>query len=95
MNSNCHTHMTPTRTSSPTPRSTAAHPQQPSTSTVPPGDHLLTTREAAVIIKVSVEALNKWRQRGLGPTFIKYPSGAVRYRLSVVLQFVNDCTAKR
>ncbi len=46
-------------------------------------------------MKMSVDALKKWRPRGSGPDFVKYPTGAVRYRLSVVLQFVNDCTAKR
>ena len=37
----------------------------------------------------------KWRQRGTGPAFIKYDSGAVWYQLSVVRQFVSDCKAKR
>ena len=62
---------------------------------LPPGDPLLTTREAAVILNVSEATLKKWRQRGRGLAFIKYHSGAVRYRLSVVLQFVSDCTAIR
>lgn len=69
--------------------------QQPPALTVPPTDPLLTTKEAAVILKVSVDTLKKWRQRGRGPAFIKYESGTVRYRLSVVLQFVSDCTPDR
>ena len=71
-------------------------PKQPPTlNMLPPGDPLLTTREAAVILNVSEATLKKWRQRRVGPAFIKYGSGAVRYRLSVVLQFVSDCTAIR
>ncbi len=62
---------------------------------VPIWDPLLTTRETGVVMKVSVEALKKWRQRRVGPPFIKYPTGAVRYRLSAVHKFINDCTAKR
>lgn len=73
----------------------AACQQRPRTPTVAPEDPLLTTREAAVIMKVSVDSLKKWRQRGVGAAFIKYESGAVRYRLSVVLRYVSDCTAKR
>ncbi len=46
-------------------------------------------------MNVSVETLKKWRQRGLGPAFIKYHNGAVRYSLIVVLQFVSDCTIER
>lgn len=72
----------------------AARQQRPRTPTVAPEDPLLTTRDAAVIMKVSVDCLKKWRIRGVGPAFIKYDSGAVRYRLSVVLQYVSDCTAK-
>lgn len=72
-----------------------ARQQRPRPSTVVSEDPLLTTREAAVILKVSVDALKKWRQRGLGPAFLKYDSGAIRYRLSVLLQYVSDCTAER
>jgi len=75
--------------------SPTAPPQQPPELEVPPEDPLLTTRQAAVILKVSVESLKKWRQRGIGPAFVKYDSGAVRYQLSVVLQFVNHCTVGR
>jgi hypothetical protein len=63
--------------------------------TVTPDDPLLTSREAAVIMKVSVESLKKWRQRLVGPAFIKYDTGAVRYQLSVLLQYVRDCKARR
>ena len=72
-----------------------ARPPQPPKLEVPPGDPLLTTREAAVLLRVSVEGLKKWRQRGIGPAFIKYDSGAVRYQLSVVLQYRTKCIQKR
>ena len=73
---------------------TATTKRPPTLKVLPPSDPLLTTREAAVILKVSVECLKKWRRRGV-PAFIKYDSGAVRYRLSVLLHYVSDCTAKR
>jgi hypothetical protein len=61
-----------------------------------PGDPLLTTRQAAAILSDSPETLKKWRQRpGKGPEFIKYPSGAIRYRLSTIMQFLASCTVSR
>lgn len=55
-------------------------------------DLLLTTRQAASFLNLSVETLKKWRKRGGGPAFIKYNNGAVRYQVNVLLQFVSDCT---
>lgn len=76
-------------------RPDAAPSEQPMTLPAPPWDRLLTTREAAKIMNVSVETVKKWRQRRLRPAYVKYRDGAVRYWLAVVLQFVSDCTIER
>jgi len=60
-----------------------------------PVNPLLTTRQAAAILSVSLDTLKKWRQRpGKGPEFIRYPSGAIRYRLSTILKFLADSTVQ-
>ena len=92
---NCQTPMTLTRTNSAVARSAAALPQLPDNLPMSPGDRLLTSPEAAKMMNISVETLKKWRQRGGGPAFIKYPGGRVRYRVTLVLQFVSDCTIGR
>jgi hypothetical protein len=53
---------------------------------------MLTTEQAAMILNVSVEKLKKWRQRGKGPRFARYEDGAIRYRLSALMQYVDECT---
>jgi hypothetical protein len=58
-------------------------------------DRLVTTRQAADILGVSTDTLKKWRQRpGKGPKFIRYPSGAIRYRLSTIMKFLEVCTVQ-
>jgi excisionase family DNA binding protein len=57
-----------------------------------PMDRMLTTKQAAVILNVSVDKLKKWRQRGKVPQFVRYPGGAIRYPLSAFMQFLKDCT---
>ena len=42
---------------------------------------------AAVILGVSVDLMEKWRQRGVGPDYIKYQGGAVRYVLSKLNEY--------
>ena len=55
-------------------------------------DRLLTTRQAAMILGHSYETVKKWRSRDKGPAYVKLPTGSVRYRLSVLLKFLNDNT---
>jgi hypothetical protein len=60
-----------------------------------PLDPKLTTRQAAAILHVLPDTMKKWRQRpGKGPKFIRYPSGAIRYRLSAIMKFLDDCTVE-
>jgi hypothetical protein len=70
-------------------------PETPIANRQMPEDTLLTTSQAAAILRVSTETLKKWRQRpGRGPEFIRYPGGSVRYRLSAILKFLADCTVQ-
>lgn len=40
---------------------------------------LKSARDAAKALGVEVKTLANWRWRGVGPVFIKLPTGAVRY----------------
>ena len=48
---------------------------------------LLTEQEAAVLLKVTVKAVQGWRYRGGGPRFVKV-GRCVRYRLEDLQAFV-------
>jgi len=47
-------------------------------------DELLTLDQVAAELKVSREALYRWRRRGSGPPAIRLPGGAVRIRRSAL-----------
>lgn len=47
-------------------------------------DELLTPREVSAVLRVPLGTLAQWRHRGSGPQAIKYESGGVRYRASVI-----------
>jgi excisionase family DNA binding protein len=47
-------------------------------------DELLTLDEVAAELKVSREALYRWRRRGTGPPSIRLPGGVVRIRRSAL-----------
>src|SRR3954464_610526 len=49
-----------------------------------PLDPKLETFKAAQFLGRSVEVLKKWRQRGIGPKFIRYEDGIIRYALSAL-----------
>ncbi len=51
-------------------------------------DELLTTQEAAKILKVKPNTLAKWRVIGAGPLFVTM-GRAVRYRLSDLKIFIE------
>lgn len=48
------------------------------------GDKLLTPKEAAVFLSVSMETLAMWRSQHRGPDFVKLESRLVRYWLSAL-----------
>jgi hypothetical protein len=71
-----------------------ALPEEPLEIPDMPNDLMIKTKHAAAILEVSAEAMKKRRQRGIGPPFVRLESGAIRYRLSVIKQYINDCTVK-
>lgn len=53
---------------------------------------LLTDREAARLLGLSVSCLRSWRYSGRGPTYLKLgggPKAAVRYRRADVEAFIS------
>lgn len=55
-------------------------------------DNLLTTKQAATILGVSVAFLERDRWAGARVPFIKVGSRAVRYRYSDLLAYIESCT---
>jgi hypothetical protein len=60
-----------------------------------PVERLLTTRQVAAILNAKIETMKKWRQRRIGPLFLKLDSGAVHYRLEAVQKYLSDCALRR
>lgn len=54
-------------------------------------DKLLTTKEAAPILGISIAFLERDRWAGARVPFIKIGSRAVRYRLSDLQAYINSC----
>ena len=57
-------------------------------------DNLLTTKEAAPILGVSVAFLERDRWAGARVPFIKIGSRAVRYRLSDLHAYIDSCVRR-
>ncbi len=57
-------------------------------------DVMLTTKQTSVILGKSTETLKKWRQRRIGPAYIRNESRAIGYPMSVVKQYLDDRTVK-
>lgn len=54
------------------------------------GINLLSCGAAARLLGISGELLRVWRTRKIGPSYIKYPTGGVRYREDVLVAFVIE-----
>ena len=52
-------------------------------------EELLTLDQVAAELKISREALYRWRRRGTGPPAIRLPGGAVRIRRSALQQWLR------
>lgn len=52
-------------------------------------DKLLNTKEAAALLGLSPQTLEKWRSMGVGPAYLKLGNKAVRYRHSALLAFIE------
>jgi len=50
--------------------------------------HLLTSREAATILRLSLRTLERWRVAGVGPRFVRFPNRSIRYQTDAVATFV-------
>ena len=57
-------------------------------------DHLLTTKEAAPLLGISVAFLERDRWAGARVPFIKIGARAVRYRLSDLHAYIESCVRK-
>ena len=66
-----------------------AHPVVPIERTPIPVDAMLDTWDAAEVLGISHARLKKWRARGQGPQFVRYPDGCIRYRLSDLMKFLE------
>ena len=54
-------------------------------------DKLMTAEEASMLLCLSKGTLKKYRHKGIGPIFLKV-EGAVRYRISDVIQYIHSST---
>ncbi len=52
-------------------------------------DELLTLDQVAAELKVSREALYRWRRRGTGPPSVRLPGGSVRIRRSALSEWLR------
>jgi hypothetical protein len=60
-------------------------------------DDLLTSKQAAALLRIKPNTLENWRHKGKGPPFIKFddtPQSPIRYRRSVVMEFAARRTFK-
>lgn len=53
-------------------------------------DRLLSTRQAATVIGVSVSTLKRMRYAGLGPVYVKVGSRTYRYSAGDIEDWVRD-----
>ncbi len=57
------------------------------------GPHLLTPKQAAEFLGVSVDTLARWRVLGAGPAFVKFSrakQALVRYRREDLERFIRE-----
>jgi phage terminase Nu1 subunit (DNA packaging protein) len=53
-------------------------------------DKMLTERELADWLKISIPTLRRWRTEGIGPEFIKCGPSLVRYQLATVQRWLAE-----
>ena len=59
---------------------------------IPPAEHLLTEKAAAVLLSISVSSLQKYRVLGGGPAYLRIGTKRVRYRRSDLIEWLQGCT---
>lgn len=50
---------------------------------------VISVPEAAIFLSLQPRTLDNWRSQGRGPTFIKLPGGAIRYRVKDLRNWLN------
>lgn len=58
------------------------------------GGELLRESEAARLIGFSQRALQEWRRRGRGPTYIRISPRAIRYQRSALAEWTRQHTVR-
>jgi predicted site-specific integrase-resolvase len=56
---------------------------------------LLTPKEAAAQLRVSMSTLRGWRKKGDGPPVVKLSPGTYRYREEEIEKFITDKTPRK
>lgn len=59
---------------------------------VPDFDRLLSAGDVADRLDVSTHTLAGWRRRGVGPDYVKFHGGTIRYRVSAVEAYLDSLT---
>jgi hypothetical protein len=57
-------------------------------------DALLTPAETASFLALSKGSLAVYRTKGIGPRFLKFPDGTVRYRISELASWLESRAAR-
>ena len=52
-------------------------------------NRLLTTREAAKLLRMKPSTLDAWRFRNQGPTWVVVGTRSIRYRYSALAEFIR------
>lgn len=52
---------------------------------------VLNTREAAEYLSISEAGMNRWRQRGGGPAYVRIGGRTIRYRATDLDAFLASC----
>lgn len=55
-------------------------------------DDYLTDQEVAALIRVDVDRLRRWRQKGFGPPFVLFPGNNRRYPKRLLIKWIADNT---
>ena len=56
---------------------------------------MIDTAEAAELLGMSRQTLYNWRNLGIGPQFYVLERGAVRYRVSELEEYLENCANRR
>ena len=78
----------------PKPRLDVAPSEQPNTLQTLASERYLDTKQAAAFLNFHPDRLKKWRQRDMGPQFVRHESGAIAYPVTALMQYLDACTVK-